>query len=313
MQYISVKILQITIIALIALTLLLTIRFFLYRQQQMKSPIVFAIIADVQYADKDAAGSRHYRASLNNLAKCVEHLNDARPSFTIQVGDIIDGGSNAETELDNILAVYNKLTMPNYHVLGNHDFTGISRSAVMDKMKIDRAYYDFTIDTWRFIVLDTMDIATTGGWPEDSSNYLRGKEMIQQLNQAGAPNAHDWNGGISDEQMKWLDSVLTDADDNDQRAIIFAHNPVMPEGDPHNAFNDDQIVTLLQSHTSPAAYLNGHNHHGGYSHQNGIDYVTFKAMVDSPIDSAYAIVELHPGRIVITGTGNQPTKTLQLH
>lgn len=281
-------------------------------QTDMNKTITFGLIADVQYADKDTIGNRHYRTSIDKLTECVNDLNTQQLDFTIQLGDIIEGGPNAEQELERVLAIYNRLNTKKYHVLGNHDFTEISRQTVLSKMNIDQSYYDFTIGSWRFIVLDTMDIATNGGWPIDSDNYRKGEEMLNRLIQNGAPNAVDWNGGISDDQLTWLDQTLTDADNKNQHAIIFAHNPVLPVGDIHNAWNAERIVTVLESHNSPAAYINGHNHHGNFTRQNNIAHITLKAMVEAPSQNAYAVVELTPNAIIITGQGKVTSRTIPL-
>ena len=311
MGYISIT--QITALLTVAAILLFVCGCGSLRQQsQDDQPIVFGIVADVQYADKDTVGARHYRTSLAKLVECVDELNGKDLSFVIQLGDIIEGGNKAENELDQILSLYNRLDAKKYHVPGNHDFTGISRRAVFEKMSIDRGYYDFTIGRWRFVVLDTMDVAVNGGWPEGSENYRSGAEMLARLTRTSAANAFAWNGGIGDEQMAWLDGVLSDADSKKQRTIVFAHHPVLPAGDAHNAWNSDKIVKVLQSHNCTAAYLSGHNHAGAYAIQNGAHYVTFKAMVESPVKNAYALIELGTDKISIVGFGNEPTRQLLL-
>ena len=281
-------------------------------QADMNRTIRFGLMADVQYADKDTAGTRHYRTSIERLAQCVEDFNNTELDFAIQLGDIIDGGPNAEKELDQVLSVYNKLTTAKYHVLGNHDFAQISRKTVLEKLQFDSGSYFFNYGPWRFIVLDTMDVSVIGGWPKDSENYRLGKEMLDHLKKTSAPNAVEWNGGISGGQLVWLDRTLSDADKNHQRAIIFAHNPVLPANDVHNAWNTDQIVAVLQSHDSPAAYINGHNHAGKYTEQNGIAYLTLKAMCDAPKQNAYATVELTTESINIIGRGKVISRTIPL-
>lgn len=43
----------------------------LYRQPQGERPFVFGVLADIQYADKDTIGARHYRTSQQKLKECV--------------------------------------------------------------------------------------------------------------------------------------------------------------------------------------------------------------------------------------------------
>ena len=121
--------------------------------------IEFGIIADTQYAEKDNLGARNYREAILRLEECVVDFNKREPAFVVQLGDIIDGGDNAADELERVAAVYNRLKAVKYHVLGNHDFWGVDRETVLSTLGMERAYYDFSIGRWRFVVVDTMDIA----------------------------------------------------------------------------------------------------------------------------------------------------------
>src|SRR5690554_7131622 len=80
----------------------------------------FGIISDVQYADRDDAGSRNYRGSPAKLAEAVQAFNDHRVDFVINLGDFIDSGASG---FDTLVPITDRLAMPLYHVLGNHDFT----------------------------------------------------------------------------------------------------------------------------------------------------------------------------------------------
>ena len=84
----------------------------------------FGVIADIQYADKPGSLSRDYKNALQRLDQCVDELNKQNLDFVIQLGDAIDGyGTNAVAsvkDLDSVLSVFNRLTAPKYHVLGNH-------------------------------------------------------------------------------------------------------------------------------------------------------------------------------------------------
>ena len=119
----------------------------------------FGIIADVQYADRDSWGPRNYRAAIDNLAQAVTELNKSDTAFVVQLGDAIDGGDDAAGALDLAVAEFDKLNVPTYHVIGNHDLWGIDRQSVFEKLGLESWYYDFEHGGWRFVVLDTMDIS----------------------------------------------------------------------------------------------------------------------------------------------------------
>ena len=69
----------------------------------------FAVIADVQYADKNPVGARHYRSSLTRLKQCVTELNQHDLEFVVQLGDFIDAGKDS---FDAVLPIWKTLKAP---------------------------------------------------------------------------------------------------------------------------------------------------------------------------------------------------------
>jgi 3',5'-cyclic AMP phosphodiesterase CpdA len=272
--------------------------------------VEFGIIADTQYADKENMGARNYRDSILLLEECAADFNNRQLSFVIQMGDIIDGGENAVKELQEVVTIHNRFKADKYHVLGNHDFWGIDREAVISTLGMEQAYYDFSIGRWRFVVLDTMDISTTGGWAEGSDNYIKGKEMLDELTERGAANAVEWSGGMGAEQKRWLGEVLGHAEKAGQKVLVFGHVALLPADDPHNLWNSEEIVDILESYDCVAVYFCGHRHSGGYVEQNGIHYITIEGMVEAGKENAYGVVRLGDGRLEIEGVGKVTSRTL---
>jgi 3',5'-cyclic AMP phosphodiesterase CpdA len=247
------------------------------------------------------------------LERCVSDFNQNNPTFVIQLGDIIDGGANAAEELQAITSVYDQLQMPHYHALGNHDFAGIDRTSVMDILGLQRGYYRFDLRDWRFIVLDTQDIALQGGWPKDSRQYQAAVQMLDALKATGARNAIECNGAIGDKQLVWLENELANADKQNKRVIVFGHLPLMPADDPHAAWNRQKVVSVFEKYNCVKSYIGGHNHKGNYALHKGIHYVTLEAMVNAADkDGAWATVILSSDEMSIQGFGAVTTRTLQL-
>ena len=92
--------------------------------------------------------------------------------------------------------------------------------------------------------------------------------------------------------------------------ILFCHFPVFPK-DVHNLWNAKQVLSVLTRHPHVVAYMNGHNHAGGYGKLSGQHYVTFKGMVNTH-ETAYSVVHVHRDRLEIKGEGRQQDKTLPL-
>jgi len=272
-----------------------------------KPDFSFGVVTDIQYCDCDPAGTRYYANSLVKEEACVKDFNGMDLTHVLQLGDFID---HDFVSLEKVSAIYEKLKFPRYHALGNHDFDVAEdkKPLVMKKLGLKRGYYDFAQGAWRFIVLDGNDLSarTTA---EGSAKRKEADAMRQKLVDANAPNAHEWNGGISAEQLAWLDGTLDDAAKKKQQALVFCHFPVYPANQ-HNLWNDWAIIDLLESHECVFAYINGHNHAGNYGEKNGIHYVTVHGMVETPDTTAYAKISVYPDRLEIDGVDREPDRTL---
>lgn len=267
----------------------------------------FGVIADVQYCDQESRGVRHYRSSLMKLEECVEDLNSRNLAFTIQLGDLIDKGAES---FDTILPLFNRLKMPAYHVLGNHDFDVPAgrKGDVCGILGLEERYYDFRVQGWRFIVLDGNDLSLYAR-PEDSAKHREAAAMLKGLKEKKAAFAQVWNGGVGSEQMAWLEAVLKEAEDKGERVVVFCHFPVYPHN-AHNLWNSMEVVRLLESFRCVKAYINGHNHAGNYGERENIQYVTLPGMVDTPDTSAFGWVEVFEDRLELNGRGRAESRTL---
>jgi len=247
-------------------------------------PFAFGVIADIQYADKEDSGARHYRTSADRLAACIDELNRHDLAFTIQLGDIIDGNDTPEQtreDLDKVVQLLDTLTMPTYHVLGNHCLTA-DRDTLSRQLKLDVFYYDFTVPEaqgWRFIVLD------------------------------GNDNGY---GLIGKGQLAWLGTKLSESRSKHEKVVIFCHFPLLEEAAPsHRLLNPDPVLQRINASGCVVAYFAGHDHAGGYAYQNGIHHVTVRGMVESDEQNAYAIIEVTPERLVEYGFGQEPDRMLE--
>src|SRR5918992_4257349 len=254
--------------------------------------MTIGIIADAQYADADNSPTRHYRASIAKLRAAGDEINARRPRFTIHLGDIVD---RYEESFATILPVYDRIRGPRFHVLGNHDYP-MAAERVYDVLGMETPYYHFRRNGWRFVVLDTNDLSLYAN-PAGSPKYQLARAMLDELRSRGAINAQTWNGGLSEEQLAWLDAVLAGARRRGEPALVMGHMPLYP-ANVHNVWNDAAVIEVLERSGNVAAYFNGHNHSGNYGLLNGIHYVNFHGMVELETN-AFSIVRIGPGRLEI--------------
>ena len=187
----------------------------------------------------------------------------------------------------------------------------------------DIMYYDFTPHPHiRMIILDSYDISMFR-LPLTHRHRIAAKTFLTQHNPtADATNTGDvsdrfvgYNGGIGHAQLLWLDTVLTQCDALSQRAIIASHVPLHPRSALTSSLclNYEDVINVLTSHHSTTLCLSGHDHRGGYAHDNGIHYVTMKAVLSCPPGRcSYARVDMFTDHMNIVGVDLMQSYSLPL-
>jgi 3',5'-cyclic AMP phosphodiesterase CpdA len=276
----------------------------------VKIPFRFGVIADPQFApipNTYGVKTRYYSNSVWKLSEAIERFNHEDLEFVITLGDMIDRDWES---FQYVLPLYDDLKHEKFFLLGNHDFNVPNEylRSVARTVGLQSTYYDFSKGAYRFIVLDGNDISLFAP-PAGDARRVLAEKRIAELNAAKASNAQDYNGALGTAQFSWLEKTIQEASDAGQKIVLFSHYPVFP---PHltNALDSEQLVKLVCETPNIVAYLNGHNHDGNYGTTGGKHFLTFRGMVETPTDTAYAIVEVFPDRLEVKGFGIQESRTL---
>jgi len=267
----------------------------------------FGVIADPQYADKDPALGRDYRASLGKLRSAVATFNGEGVEFVVTLGDLIDEGWES---FDAALEPYERLRMPRRFVLGNHDFDvpeGLL-GAVPGRLGLSERHHDFAFAGVRFVVLDQTEVSLYAH-PAGSAARRGAETRFRELSARGAPNAQAWNAGMSEAQLHWLDGRLAAAEAAGEPAVVFGHYPLDPAG-AHSAWGAEALADVLRSGRTTELYLSGHDHRGGLYMAGDLPCVTLEGMVETTDETAFAIVEIGPDALGIRGYGRATSRSL---
>ena len=170
------------------------------------------------------------------FADAVEKLNLLKPEFVVSVGDLIEGYTEDDAELNRqwneFDSLVNKLQMPFFYVPGNHDIS----NAVMAKKwhkRLGSSYYHFLYRNVLFLCLNTQD---------SSSRW------------------------IDDEQMQYFHEVL-EAEADVHWTLVFVHQPMWLSGSYENW---QKFESLLAGR--PYTVFAGHDHTYNKSIQKGWRY-----------------------------------------
>ncbi len=271
--------------------------------------VKFGIIADIQYCDCDTRGSRYYRNSLQKLEEGVVNLNRAEVQFTVNLGDLVD--RDTPKNMDSILVRLDKLNAPVFNLTGNHDYEGVQdNNQLYRQLGMPGEYYSFSQGDWRFIMLNTNEIASyanVAGTEKEEELEL----LLQKIAEEDRPNGAEYNGGISEKQLKWLEEELEKSRQESMNTLIFTHHPLYGVKG-LTALNDLQVIELLSRYPIVKGVISGHHHAGAFGEYKGIPFITIEGMVETETTNAYGIVTLFPDKIEIKGAGRTTSRTIPL-
>ncbi|MDZ7738966.1 MAG: metallophosphoesterase [Bacteroidales bacterium] len=275
-------------------------------KKQTDEPLIsFGLISDVQYCNCDKTGSRYYRNSLPKLEEAIGELNATDLDFIINLGDLIDRDFKS---FEPVLNTLKNSRHTIYHLHGNHDYSVSNRykKNINDILTGKDSYYSFSLHGFRFIALNSCEISTYSG---SRRSAVMARDIITRLSSKGYPNAFEWNGGMSKNQIEWFRSELKDARDNNEYVLVFSHHTVEPAGT-HNIFNREEILELISGYDNIIAWFCGHDHSGGYGNFNSTHFVIMHGMVETADRNAWAVVEVYDNKLYIKGRGREKSQIL---
>lgn len=269
------------------------------------------IIADPQYADLDPDPhlDRYFRRSLDKLREAVEYFNTQALDAVVVLGDLIDRDWQ---NLTPVLKLLERLEAPRILLPGNHDFLvePDRLSQVHAALGMPAPYHEVEINGLRLLVTDGNEISLFAP-PVGDTRRDEAASRLAALKQKGAPNAHNWNAGISARQANWIADRLAAAEASGNDVILLGHYPIYPHSD-HALWDAEELARLVTSSSAAIAYLCGHYHRGEYAEQEGVHFVNFCGMVDTEHENAFAVLTVYNDRIDISGHGREPDRRLKL-
>lgn len=253
------------------------------------------LVTDLHYADKPAAGSRHYRDTPEKLAVAAREFQRAEPDFMVELGDLIDAAESVEKELGYLRRInrdFSAICEDRHYVLGNHCVSTLTKQEFLGGVERDRSYYSFDRGAFHFVVLDSC--FRSDGQPYGRNNF--------KWTDPNVPAA----------ELDWLKQDLAATE---RPTIVFAHQR-LDVADNHGVRNAKQVRAILEQ-ADVRVVLQGHSHKNDYNEIGDIHYCTLVAMIEGAgvKNNGYSMMTLaDSGTIRITGFQKQqgyewPAKT----
>lgn len=267
--------------------------------------IRFGLATDSHYADRDFAGTRYYRDSLDKMREFVEEMNKEKVDFLIHLGDFKDQGVAQEESdtlrfLEDIETVYAKFKGPRFHCVGNHDVDSITKEQFLSKITntgiaSDKSYYSFDQNNFHFIVLD-------GNHHKDGTNHFY-------------KDGADWQDpNLGQKQIAWLKKDLSKTENP---TIVFCHQLLFEpkvHGSRHHVSEFKQVQEILKETDRVVAVFQGHIHKEIVEQINATQYITQLGMVDFEgiENNSFCMVEVDKRNLKIEGYKRTTTKSFKV-
>lgn len=251
--------------------------------EQTGSPLKIGLITDLHYADKPAAGTRHYRETLSKLEAASGQFQHDKIAFVVELGDLIDAADAVPTErryLTTINREFSKICTDRHYVLGNHCVDTLNKEEFLGEVGQAQSYYSFDRDGIHFVVLDAC-------FRSDGQPYGRNNSVWTDAN-------------VPPVELEWL---AADLQASSKPVIVFAHQRLDVSND-HGVNNCAAVRRVLESSGNVLAVFQGHSHQNDVKDIRGIHYCTLVAMVEGSgaANNGYSTVSIAgDGTIAVEG------------
>lgn len=232
----------------------------------------FAQISDAHFSS--AQSNTSYRLTAESgelLVDAVEQINQTPGiDFVMFTGDMIN--TPYEKELMKFLPYANKLNVPWYAVLGNHDTCVggyLTKNLYRQILNGHNKNFDFSKMYYAF-------------------SPKKGYKVIGL--DATINTRITSNGEIDETQLKWLDKEL--AKSKNDVVLIFMHHPLVEplKSDSHKVLNADEVLKVINKYKNPIAIFSGHYHTTKITQLGNVLHVSTPSLVSYP--NAFRIVKV---------------------
>lgn len=259
-------------------------------------PLHLRLIADIHIGED--RGDRAASKGLPLIEEFVNATNDDKPEAVIDLGDRVMQTSYEEDRknLNRLTHVFNKLSVPKYHVLGNHDMLNLSARHNQTALHLPKDI-SHTVDVGSYtLVLWSPSVEITR---EGTSLPFQDIQWLEQtLMRTDRPCLIFTHVPLDD------DAIYNPKNRHEERMPYFANYP-------QNPF----VRKIIEQSGNVVACFAGHRHVHRHNEINGVHYITvdcfsrrFKGDPNVPI-GAYADLRIdEKGNISYELQGKEPQR-----
>ena len=218
----------------------------------MKKGIKFLAFTDLHYDQMKDGDER--------LERIIRAIKENQPDFCICLGDFCD-----PVEKNKLLVERLKKTgCPIYFTVGNTELLRNSLEETLEFWEMDKPYYAFENEDYRFIILDT-------NYFRKKANEGNGGTGLSDYNEELSFFGKNYKGEIfpivPEEEMRWLEKQL----EGEKKKIVFSHHSLANEFQQRGVYNRAELQNMFRRR-NVILCMNGHDHGDGILEKDGKVY-----------------------------------------
>lgn len=234
----------------------------------LQTAVCAEAIKFVQVTDTHFRTNDEYRAEV--LKETVKSINNEKGlSFAVFTGDNID--SPKAEYVPEFIRIINKLNIPYYIVIGNHDVfrnNGLSKAHYLELIRENNFLYRYKKPNYVFKKNGFVFIVVDGA-----------KEVV--------PGS---NGYYKEDTLKWLDKQLKKH--KNDKVVIFQHFPLIADRtvQSHEVYQKEKYLELIDKYNNIISIIAGHLHTNSEIMRNGVYHITSPTLLsEKPV---YKIINI---------------------
>lgn len=214
----------------------------------------FLAFADIHYAPSGfwPHGSREW------LDRVLQRAVDAKAGFVMSLGDLTFGPGN--DKIREYVRYYNAFKpVKTYHTYGNHEYESVTPEELDAVYGLERGYYSFDLNGFRFVVLDP-------------HYHMEGGRLVRFSRRCSYPE-EKVSFILPQDQLAWLRETVVDSPNP---CVVFVHESI--ERDRGGVQNRRDILAIFaEANTrrpgTVRLVVNGHHHKDYFRILDGVAYL----------------------------------------
>lgn len=214
----------------------------------------FCAFADIHYFPKTFPhDTREW------LERILDRAVKSKCDMVIHMGDF----THKPAEFRDYVDFYNDFKIPCYHTIGNHDDDGNVHEETLDAYRLERSYYHFDRNGFRFVVTDTNHCLIDGEWVHYSKGnyYAVGRKDSSNISR------------VSPAQLEWMKATI---ESSPYPCIVTSHASYERA---YGGSPDGKAVRAILNEANAKhpgrvrLVINGHHHHDNVRILDNIVYL----------------------------------------